>query len=455
MIRTFLYFSALVGVVGSVGLGNGVEQFSHSRTIQVPAGKERLVSLPLDPSLLSKVDRHWEDLRLFDTATNHEVPYIVRTPVRTKTTEVTTSLDNKVVSFRKLGENEIQIVCELEKDQKPATSLTVSTPLSDFEREIRVEVSQTGSQWDLLVDDAIIFDYRQFADVRKTSVSLPDNTGRFYRVTINRAMERSEKRFLEISRMSGYSGEQDREEHKSIKTRAFRIDRIHFHRTVEKLVSDVYIKNRYPVDGLVVDESDESGDTILEWKSHRVPVSGFELTIGERNFRREVKVYGRQNDESGWRLLKQKEIFHYELEDFKKQDLAVSFGENRMVQYRLVIANRGAQALDVSGLVAVGPAYEMVWLAAPEANYAVYTGATDLETVHDARFIHALIREGFPIDSAGWGGGVEENLAYEKAPTRLFDQSHILWGSIVLAVGILIFVLFQTARKIEEMPPES
>jgi hypothetical protein len=365
-------------------------------------------------------------------------------------------LNSRILSFDKQEGNRIQVICELTERGKTANNLTITTPLTDFEREVIVEASPDSVNWTPLARENI-FDYSRFIDFRKTTIKLPETDSRFLRVQINRAIEESGSRFLEISRMSGKAESQIKEEHKNIRTRAFRFDQIMFHGDKEEVKSQGHETIDYPVFDREITDDSENQQTIVEWSAKRIPITRVAVDTPARNFRRQAVLKGKPGPDAEWQILKRVELFHYGLDDFRKVNLTIPLKENRMERYQLIIENGDSEAIPIDDITNRGFVYRAIWLGSSGQSYSAYFGSAKAtrEANRDVNALKAIKDEGFPIHRAEWDGEIVKNPGFAGPEVQIFsflERKEFLWGVIGLAVAILVVVLFQTGKRIQDIP---
>ncbi len=434
-------------------------EFQYSRRIEVPPGSERLLGVNFDGESIARVHNFRTDLRLVETSesgSKTDVPFLTRSIPLTKPVTTRHPIESRMVSFDKDGEDNLSIVSELIGEKQTASGLLIESPMRDFEKHVDVSASVDGKTWTTLLENELIFDYTQFADFQKTRFALPSNQGVFFKVTIKRCLDSASSPFLEITRSSGRSDGEMTEVHKSIRSRPFRIDKISFYQTKVEEKIDGFKAMEYPVSDFGVTREKDPARTVIEWNSNGVPVSEIELRTSQRNFRRSVTIEGKASADSNWEHLKRCDIYHYQLDSFIKSNLTIPISESQMSRYRITVKEDPATPVVFDRVVTTGPVYRVVWLGDGSKIYDAYFRATQsgAQPDRDVNALQALLNEGFEVASANWAPEFSENPKFQAdlAPQiSIVNRSAFLWGVIGLAVGILILILFVTARKIEDI----
>ena len=174
------------------------------------------------------------DFRTFDSK-GQEVPCLIEkdTEIRTQTVRETSA--SEVVSLHE-QDNAVEVVVSLDRDAPPADGLTIYTPLSNYERRLRVFGSDEGKDWSMLVGNGLIFDYSRFMDVRNSQIRLPKNHYRKLKIIIDAITDSSESPFMELTRELKDGAEQGRTERTTLERRPLRIDRLElWHETQQEV----------------------------------------------------------------------------------------------------------------------------------------------------------------------------------------------------------------------------
>lgn len=332
----------------------------------------------------------------------------------------------------------------------------IHTPLHDFERQIQVESSKDGIIWSLLVDDQIIFDYRQIADFRRTEITLPENQDRYFLIRIDSAVETIETPFQKISKSSQNASRQMTEIHRNIRLRPFRINGISFSRTSTKSIRNGSKMQEYEVSDFVVQKVDEEREFAVEWEGSDIPVTSIRIETLEKNFYRSVVLSSRNSVDENWVQLHKDWISNFQLNGFVENDPEISLPrETRSKLYRLEIADQDIRPIEIGKIILVGPQYEAIWLAQENTDYTA--GFTDSPgDITDRKAIEVLRAQDLPVTRAEWASPLLENPDFETDPRNVsLNDPRILWSSVAFAVVTLFGLLLWAVKKIEKLPDES
>ena len=164
---TFRILSLLTGILVLISPGNS-EEYEFTRSIKIENQGESLAGLYFDKD--SFYPGHLE----IQGADRKPVPLLIRKVPKQRIVREQTRLTHRVTSFQPDEENGILMACEITEPGKFPDRLVIETPLHDFERKVRVESSHNGTQWNTILSDYLVFDYRQIADIRRTEIPLPE-----------------------------------------------------------------------------------------------------------------------------------------------------------------------------------------------------------------------------------------------------------------------------------------
>ncbi|MBI4891998.1 MAG: DUF3999 family protein [Acidobacteria bacterium] len=134
-----------------------------------------ITQITLDPHVLAHSNPGLSDIRIL--LQNRELPYALRTapapPVRPA-----------IPLDRALGKDGLQITLDAGPNSRH-NAVRLSTPLHNFRAQVFIHASDDRRNWNLLRDDAAIFDFTQDgATYRLLDLPYPTSTRRYLRLTI-------------------------------------------------------------------------------------------------------------------------------------------------------------------------------------------------------------------------------------------------------------------------------
>jgi len=464
----------LVAILAAVGLpqalASPVDQLRYRRPIGVdaPAGEE-LVAVRVDAEVAAATEDGFPDLRVID-GDGREVSRILRRAAVVKMRGFRRSFPVDQPRLEPLpgGGLEIELTIDPDKHPHPIDGFRIETPLRNFEQRVRVHRRDEGGEWRPVGGDTLLFDYSQYMNTRQVDVLLPKAprlpAGGTWRITVDDPTIEQQSTLSEVVRTLEGNAETSRQEKTIVARQPFRIDSIqawHLDDAAEiKAADDVEI----PVGAFRVEEEPQEKRTRVRVTSGGEPISGLRLAVADRNFGRPARVERpqpatRTRDGGGLppQVLGSARVHRIDLRGISSEELAVKIPESRYRDYEIVIDNADSPPLEITGVTAFGPAYEVVFLARPGQAYRLAYGAANAE---EARFVTPRY-DTVAIDAALAAGklplegtlGKAEEVAVERVErpwlARLVGNPWLIGGTILLLAVLLGFSLFSAAKRLD------
>ena len=422
--------------------------FKYIHPTTAESDREEIAAVPLNSEVWDGAARGAIDLRVV-TCHFDAVPHILRRRTRSETRLHDISCSATMSGFKELPGNRIELEVRTAADKPVPTRLRFATPLKDFERRLSVwGLSPDGSSVPL-VEDALIYDYSRFADVRNCDVTLPGNTYRSLKVVIDAVTDDAQSPHHEITRTLSGDAETKREDTSRVTTRPFRMDSVkalasEAQETRRKTVMMSFEPNAWQI-------STNGADTVIDIDTHHEPTTGFMVETPARNFSRPitVQVSGSEGGMALWRDIGQSRLSRIAFRSFKREALSVSFPEQQARRFRLIIKNGDSSPLSVTGIRGEGPQWEALFLADPAHNHFLYYGgpavAANYDTDHLARVLAKDFEPvTFPLTAR------EANPKFRPVPAQVkgFVGSRLFFiFVVVLMVGVLGFGLVKAGKQ--------
>ncbi len=464
----------LVVVLAAVGLHHvhaaPIDQLRYRRPIAVEASAgEELVAVGLDAEVAAVTETGFTDLRVIDGA-GHEVSRILRRASVVKMRSVRRSFPAQQPRLKPLpgGGLEIELTIDPEKHPVSIDGFRIETPLRNFEQAVQVQRLDEAGAWKPIGDDTLLFDYSQYMDTRQLDVSWPKAqrapAGGTWRITVDEPTIEQQSTLSEVVRTLEGSAETSRKEKTIVERQPFRIDSIqawHVDDAAEVKAADGL---EMPIAAFRVEEEPKEKRTRVRVASDRQPITALRLSVADRNFGRPARVEAPQqatrNREVGARppqILGAARVHRIDLRGISSEALAITIPESRYADYEIVIDNADSPPLDITGVTAVGPAYEVVFLARPGKAYRLAYGAGSTEDgpfaapQYDTVAIDAALTAGkVPLEGAL---GAADEVAVEPVErpwlARLFGNPWLIGGTILFLAVLLGFSLFAAAKRLD------
>jgi hypothetical protein len=442
MTRTaaLLWFAAFFGATG--GAAEKAAPFRYFKTVNNrPSRQEEMLAFELDSDICASTRDRFADLRILDPS-GRESPYEIEKSVGTKMEKARSDVASDVLSLKEDG-GDIEVRVKLRKDSPGADGMTFAIPLRDYERRVVVYGSEDGQQWSGAITEGLLFDYSRYMDVRNLELRLPGNKYREFRIRVENVVQEKESPFLEMTRTKQRGEETQRVERTTIERQPLRIDGIRLWREYDEERAKIAKTTDYAVADMQVTQDAKLKRTVIQVKSRREPLTRFTLRTSDKNFARSVSVEIPvvEGPRTNWTSVGRSNLMRFSFRSFKKEELTVSFPEQRQTEYRIVIQDDDNPALKIDGVQAAGNTYRAVFLAEPDRSYNVYYGAARVEAPqYEATTVLTAIQRKFEPEDVELGKQAANPAFNEGADGSLVETLNRPWF-LVLAVCVMVVVL--------------
>lgn len=428
--------------------------FRYESRIEVSEPKEGMLAIPLGEPILRRANREWSDLRLEAESDPGptEIPFLLEKVERRQDGKPAVSIRTRVIDASELSEGILEMENELLDKKLNAATLRIDTPLSDFEKKVDVSGSNDGNSWQSVLENALILDRSNFLDFRRTSLTLPDNDYRFFRIRISAATDEQVASLRKITVTTRGDLSPTRSETTEVKTRPFRVDKIAF-LTKGAKESSLKPKERYDVEIVSQTFDPEKKETTIEFSAGNLPLDGLDVSTKAQNFRRKYRLETAETDE--WHQRSNGFLHSYSIGSLQDDGLEISFLETRSEKWRLVIEQGDNPPVEVESITGLGEPYRLLTLGGEE-SLTLYFGA-DPTTVskpnYDTAALELARKKNLPVQVATAGPPTEnEAFAAVETPGEAWYQSKtVLWAAIALVVLAMLWVLLGASKKIGAM----
>jgi hypothetical protein len=433
--------------------------YRYQRTLGIASTQEEIAAAPLDAATWSVVQPQASDLRIADT-TDTAIPHLLRRATAKRVRRIASSCHAKTDALRERPDNALELDLTIPEDKPPADTLTLSTPLRNFERRISIAGIQPDGTTTQLVADALIYDYTRFMDMRHLKVEIPRNDFHRLRVTIHAVTDTGIFPETEITRTIRDGKETERTETTDTVIRPFRIDK------AELLVHRDQTSNR---EAITIDythltwtqetDSKENTTTYLIAVSN-APLTGLTIATPERNFSRRATIEAPflRDGRTQWRQIASATLSQVSFRSFSQETLALSFPEQAHKELRLILHNGDAAPLALETITGQGPQWEALFIATPDESYRLLAGSdvAKAPTFNTNHLEKLLAREIKPL--ACDVGPLLPNPTYNAKSGRSMLSwlgSKTLFGAgIVVVIAILAAGLVRAGKSaLEAQPP--
>jgi len=419
-------------------------------TVELPAlAREELAALRLTEPVFQATRDDYADLRVTGSD-GAAVPFVLHDVVDSREATRRIGCGVRQPRAHETDANTLELVYELEPETGWPSGLTLDTPLRDFHRRVRVDVSEDGLAWQILTNGASVYGLARFIDVRHTEVAWQPRRGNWLRVTLldaqtDRPSDTREVLAMDTTTASGSTVRQ------TVTRESFRVDRIHFWREERYTQARVPVLTSYPLTRVAV--FSRRNAMVFVFRGDRAPLQRITFATPSRLFSRSCRLYGR-NEGAGWtedqpgRLLASGTLTDVRFQDLTRTAMTLTFPVSRFREYVLVCAAPDGESAEVTEALGEGPMPRVVFIAAPGRAFTLSFGDPEATAaaMPEAREIRALLEGGcIPIEARL---GPVTGTAPGGARRAWLNSSGMMIGAMALAGLVLAGVLLRAARKL-------
>ena len=338
--------------------------------------------------------------------------------------------------------------------------MRIHTPLRNFEKTVSVYAKKREGEWSLLIGGFLIHDREAFVDFRRTDVDFARGVYDQIRIQLEDATDEQQSDLRRVTETLGAPSGPQVTESTTVKTRNFRVDKFTFFTPKKPRLPERGVV-KYPLEiiskkQVVENEGERKKETEIILETGTIPINQLALTAAGSNFSRKVRIeIPRKDDPGKWREISQDTIHRYDLAGLKEEKLSLRLPETQVEQIRLIIENGDNRPIQVESAKGNGPLVELVFLTKPNDSWQVayHAPAAKLQKPnYDTAVLQRAEREGIARESIVMSDPRPNPDFDERAGIDLppwFAKKWILHTLIAFVVGILIWVLYGAARKIE------
>jgi Protein of unknown function (DUF3999) len=413
--------------------------------LDTPIAVPQLVEVLLDASVMAHTQNDFSDLRLFNGA-DQELPRVIEPLYSQQERTVHHSLASRSITLRELPGNRIEARFSLLKDESFPDGITIRTPLKDFIRTIRISGSEDGESWTPLVEDAEIFDYSRYMDIRRTELPLPENSYRHFSIEISNASEERAQPLIHLVQAHG----QDQSRAFDLLHTPFRIDGVRFWRNTTHVSKDKPVLQEWPPLRSDVTQQKDDKTTEILLETARAPLTRVEIETSAHNFQRNasVQVPTFANGKKIWRTVGKGTFTRVDLPGFSTNDMHIDFPQQRVDELRIVIENADNPSLEISGVRTYGSTLLLLWLAEPGTPYRLaYANDTLPVPAYDLFAIRAALDT--RIEPVRWDLAEAPPLSSQKGAFGIgaFFARPAVFGSVLGLAALALLILLAKALK--------
>lgn len=421
----------------------------------------QIVSVALDAAVFTNSRLDLADLRILDSS-DQNVPFVVRKKRSTTFRDRKLFRSTPPPTVTPKGNEQLQIEFSF-SDNHPwdrIEGLALDTSQQNFEHRLSVEYRRKGeAEWQTLTEDALIYDYNQFMDVRNTEVAFEQPLNRpagcTLRLEIQQVIQRQESNWLKLTRSTRGNEPVEAQETLMINRQPLRLEAVRVWRTQKVTdASELQLQN-YPITLTRLTPDPESKESRWSLASQFEPLSELNLQTSDDNFSRQIRL--ETIDEDSVTRLSSDRITKIHIGDVEKEQLEVHFTESRHDRYQLIVVNDDSPEISHLSVTASGPIYEAVFLSAPGQMYRLAygnplaiapqfdTAALNVALQNDVPLIEAALESPEPFQ---WQETIEPQAYW-------WNNTWVLTTIVIVLMVVLGWTLRTAAHRLEQIPSDS
>jgi len=421
-------------------------------------GEQTLLAVTLDNPVYAAGATGFRDLRLTDQD-GVETPYLLQKITSRKTVIQRLPIRNKPQTLQKTGDEGIVVMVDLDKDTANADGLAVLTAQHDFEYVLQIYGSSDDSDsknWQLLTDNATIYDYSRYMAVSNHEIDLPSNTYRHFKIIIAQAAQAKIGKLLELTRTIRGDEKPQLSEKLELLNEPLHIDRIEFWHNQTETLQETEQPFDYPVVAFNISQDAEHKTSLIDIDTQNQPLTGFTLKTATANFSRNADVQIPEQYRGKIRMQTigtgTLEALHFQ--DINREQTLISFSEQRQPHYRIVIHNQDNPPLEISSVIGTGHGYQLLFLPQPGKNYQLQYGSDKAEPPrYDTAPIQELLRRGYQSTAASLSPETANAPIEDKFDfVKLMNSKLFLGMTIGLMVVVLGWSLYRVGKRVGDLP---
>lgn len=301
---------------------------------------EGLTRFSLDEEIFANSKKDLSDLRIID-GDNQEIPYKMM---------VSKDKDKSEIFYPKMLNNSFipgqysSAILELKEGEKDINRLKIITGSENFQRNVKVYGSDDREVWNILKDNAYIYDYT-------------DNKGNFKSQNTIINFPQSVFRYIKV-------------EISDLENNPVKISNIEAIKYISEKSKEII---RYPKFSVYTDTKEKFSEIILDMDFSGIPTGVIEFSVSGENFNRGVLIYT-SNDKENWKYNTNGYIFRYRTNKFNGENLKIDLNETSERYIKVVIKNQDNLPLDISNIKTFSNYREVIFQSQNGKVYKVYYG---------------------------------------------------------------------------------
>lgn len=294
-------------------------------------------AVELDNEVFSNARPDLADLRVID-GTENETPYVLRS--EGATAKIAT-YHPRVLNLSSVPGSHTSFVADFGSNT-PHNSIDIITSSSNFRKKVEVSGSNDATEWQILDNKQVIYDYTLEFRAKNTKITYPESTFRYLKIKILDAGDAP-------INVSGVVAQ----------------------KTEEKGATRVSYKPSF-----TIQEENKITKIVIDLGQRGLETDTILLGIDSENFERFVSIQGSDNAVS-WNVVGNDVLYSYKTSKLDARKNIIKYANTKKQYLLLQIQNYDNKPLMINGVKAEGLARSLLFLAEQGMSYRLYYGAND------------------------------------------------------------------------------
>lgn len=429
--------------------------FPYTQELELQSGSNTIVrfgSFVINEALFNELNPQATNLRVMDHD-GIETPFLMRTKKGERTVTQERAVPFEKLSFKKLPDNQIEIVVQ-NKDQrnfnKPLQSIVLTSEIKNFEKHINLYSSDDQQEWKLIAERKSIFDYSQYIDIRNNRVTFAPTVARYFKIIISNITEKHESPFTTLTRETRGGQEFSAVESSSFTRADFRINEIHLYERITTIIKDKTLKQPCTLFDLKIASKDKT--TLVSFGTFKTPVAGITLRITTPYYHRRF-VLETSADAKSWSSAYSGIVSSINTDAASDEQRTIQLPHTfRAAHYRITVQDHDSPPLEITGVELEAEIHEVLFYCDQVNSYRVIYGALEADRpVYDIGEVLSQIKsEATALYLAGPQQPNPDYGAKTGWNTHLSRRT-IMTVAVILMIAALGWVIAKTAGSIEKI----
>ncbi|MCK9379108.1 MAG: DUF3999 family protein [Candidatus Moranbacteria bacterium] len=394
-----------------------ISDWKYYKDMELDGAGDGLIRVGFDDEIFSQSDSDFSDIRIVENG-SREVPFKLFSGNSGTTNE---TYPVKMINNSYVAEQYSSVILDLGVDGKLTNSLILTTDSQNYQRNVIVYGSSDMKSWNVIKDNAYIYDYTDAKGNFKAS---------------NNAIQFPEEisfRYLKVE--IGNQGEAP------VRVTSARVKRL-----VEQKAQELKRELKFSAQN---NNQRKSTEIVVDLGVSGIPVNRLDLRAEDSNFNRGVIIYS-GNNLGDLKKVAQDYIFNYATEKFYGKNSELNFPEITDRYIKLEVLNKDNEPLNFKGITAYSIYREVIFQVNGKEKYQLYYGNKEAEyPQYDIeKYFQYLDVENAKLIGLS---AQKENQSFipKEAPKKPISERipYLLSSILILSSLLLLFIVYRFLKK--------